>query len=219
MPFKKDIIRELRNSIAKGQYKPGERLTETALSLRFNVSRTPVREALSQLEKEGFVEITPSAGARVVRLSQKNVSDIYDILIVLEGLASRLAASKLTDEQINKLEEYYFLIVRASSQKNMDLVPILNARFHWLIQESTQNSYLTDLEINFRRLVDRFTSIFVLIPEQWEATLREHRQIIDAFKGKNSALAEFVTKEHLEGAKQRLLKYLNEKEPKDHNDP
>ncbi len=210
MPFKKDIIRELRNAIANEEYEPGEHLTETALSRRFNVSRTPIREALNQLEKEGFVEITPSVGARVVTLSQKNVSDIYDILIVLEGLSSRLAAKKLSDEQIEKLEEYHFLMMKASGQKNVDLVSALNNKFHWLIQEATQNSYLIDLEVNYRRLVNRFTPIFVRIPEQWEATLKEHRQIIDAFKGKNSALAEFVTKEHLEGAKQRLLKYLNE---------
>jgi len=215
MSSKKDIVRELRNSIIKGEYKPGKRLTEISLSRRFNVSRTPIREALSWLQKEGFIEIIPAIGARVVKLSLKNVSDVYDILITLEGLASRLAANNLTNEQIDKLEEYHLMMMNALSKKNFDLTSELNIRFHRLIREATNNSYLVDLRINLRYLVDWFNSVFVFIHTQWEETLKEHRLIIDAFKTRNPALAEFVTREHFEGAKKRFLEYFGKDQQKD----
>lgn len=212
MTIKQNILRDLRNAIASGEYKPGERLTEVSLSRRFKVSRTPVREALNQLEKEGFIKITPDIGAKVVKLSLRDISDIYDMLIALEGLASRLAANQLTNEQINKLEEYHMMMVRAAGEENLDLVFELNIQFHWLITEAANNSYLMDVRTNLRKLVDRFANISHLIPGQYEATLTEHRKIIDAFKGRTPALAEFLTKEHLEGAKKRLLNYLREKQ-------
>lgn len=110
---------ELRNAIAWREYKPGEHLKEADLSRRFNVSRTPIREALIQLEKEGFIKMTPEVGAKVVQLSQNDISNIYDILIVLEGLSSRLAYTRLKNEQIDKLEELHLMMVKALGEKKI----------------------------------------------------------------------------------------------------
>jgi DNA-binding GntR family transcriptional regulator len=219
MSIKASILRELRNAIARGEYRPGEHLTESSLSRRFNVSRTPVREALNQLEKEGFIKITPDVGAKVVELSLKDISDIYDMLIALEGLASRLATMQLTNEKIRKLEEYHVMMVKAAGERNLELIFELNIQFHWLITEATNNPYLIEVRTNLRKLVDRFASISHLIPGQYEATLTEHRKIIDAFKGQNPALADFSNREHLEGAKKRLLDYLREKQERGEEGP
>jgi len=164
------------------------------------------------LEKEGFIKMIPDVGAKVVELSLKDISDIYDMLIALEGLASRLATLQLANEKIRKLEEYHMMMVRAAGEKNLELIFELNIQFHWLITEATQNPYLIEMRTNLRRLVDRFASISHLIPGQYEATLTEHRKLIDACKGQNPALAEFLNREHLEGAKKRLLDYLSEKQ-------
>jgi len=208
MPAKQRIIKALRSSITNGEYKPGERLIEANLAKRFKVSRTPIREVLNQLEKEHFIEIIPNVGAEVVTLSLKNVADIYDILIVLEGVASRLATSELVDEQINKLEEYQVLMITAANENNYDLFFELNIKFHRLITEATKNPYLIDFHSNFRNLIYRFASYLAYVPEQGEITLDAHRKIIDAFKMKNPALARFVMEEHLESAKKLLIEYL-----------
>lgn len=209
MNLKNRIITNLRDAIVMGEYKPGEHLTEVSLSRRFKVSRTPIREALNQLEKEGFVKIIPDIGAKVVNLSLKDALDIYDLLIVLEGAACRLASLRINDEQINKLEEFNFLFEKAIGNKNIDLIFQLNFNFHWLITEATKNAYLIEIRANFRRLVDRIARIFPLIPGQPGATLSEHRQIIDALKARNPGLAEFIMREHLENAKNHLVEYLN----------
>lgn len=211
MSLKEKIIRDLRNAIVRREYMPGEHITEAVLCERFNVSRTPVREALNQLEKEGFIRTTPSAGAKVVKLSLKETLDIYDILIILEGASSRLACSNITDGQIQKLEEYNYLFERAKERKNHELLFELNAHFHWLITEATRNAYLIDMRAKFRLLVDRIARLFPSIPGQCEATLVEHKHVIEALKSKNPALAEFNMREHLEAAKRKLQEYLCEK--------
>jgi DNA-binding GntR family transcriptional regulator len=213
--LKEKTLTELRNSILKGEFDPGEHLTEALLSARFNVSRTPIREALNQLEKEGFVKITPAAGARVVKLSLKDTFDIYDILIVLEGAASRLACPLIQGDQLNKLEEYQLLFEKALKERNEDLLFDLNIQFHWLITEATKNSYLIDMRTNFRRLVDRIARIFPHVPGQCEETLLWHRKIIDALKARNPALAEFVMREHLGNAQKNLAEFLREREKED----
>ncbi|MEW5910166.1 MAG: GntR family transcriptional regulator [Thermodesulfobacteriota bacterium] len=211
LSLKEKTITRLRNSILKGEYRPGERLTEEALCGRFKVSRTPVREALHKLEKEGFVKITPAAGARVADLSREEVFHIYDLLIVLEGAASRLASDKITPEQIHKLEEYNLRFENAIEEKNFDLLFDINSRFHWLITEATGNPFLIEIRNNFRRLVDRIARIFPHIPGQCAESLLEHKKIIDALKGKNPSLAEFIMREHLENAKQNLHNHFMNK--------
>jgi DNA-binding GntR family transcriptional regulator len=212
MSLKEKIIRELRDAIVHREYAPGERLTEIALCERFNVSRTPVREALNQLEKEGLIKIIQSVGAKVVRLSLDETLKIYDILIILEGASSRLACPEITDDQLRRLEEYNFLFERAMEEKNADLLFELNSHFHWLITEATKNTYLIEMRANFRLLVDRIARIFPTIPGQAQATLVEHKQVINALKSRNPSLAEFTMREHLEGAKRKLDEYLREKE-------
>jgi len=217
MRLKEMVVGSLRDAIIRGEYRPGERLVENDLCARFQVSRTPVREALDQLDREGFLKITPGAGARIAELSLKDVLDIYDILIVLEGSAARLACPHINDEQIAKLEEYDFLFQEARKKGDEELLFQLNLRFHWLITEATDNRHLIDMRLCFRRLIDSISRIFPQIPEQIEVTIGEHRQILDALKARNPSLAEFTMREHLEGAKHKLKEYLDKKEVEAHN--
>jgi DNA-binding GntR family transcriptional regulator len=210
MNLKEGVIRELQRAITAGEYQPGEHLTEAALCERFKVSRTPIREALNQLEKEGFVKITPAAGARVVELSPQQIMDVYDLLIIMEGAASRLASGHITEEQIRKLEEYNFLFEKAVEQGNAELSFQINWQFHWLITEATRNPYLIDVRLNFRRLIDRIGPVFALMPAQVKASLNEHRRITQALKARNPALSEFLMREHLETAKKRLAAHLQQ---------
>ncbi len=210
--IRKRIVLNLREAIVRGEYAPGAHLVESELCARFKASRTPVREALAQLEKEGFVRTTPASGARVIELSIEDVSHIYDMLIVLEGAASRLACNRIHEEQIAQLEEHTFLFEKARQENNAEFLFELNNRFHWLITSETGNRYLIDMRSNFRALVDRISRIFPHIPEQLEATIIDHHQIVAALKARNPALAEFVMRAHLENAKKQIIAYLRGRE-------
>jgi DNA-binding GntR family transcriptional regulator len=209
MRLKEVVARELRNAIIKGKHRPGERLVENDLCAHFRVSRTPIREALDQLDREGFLKITPGAGAKVVEFSQKDTLDLYDLLITLEGAAARLACPHISDEQIAKLEEYDFLFQEAAKGGDDELLFQLNHRFHWLITEATDNRHLIEMRLNFRQLIDKISRTFPWIPQQTNVTLEEHERIVDALKTRNPARAEFTMREHLEGAKHKLKEYLD----------
>lgn len=104
-PLRIQVFNTLEDAILNGSYKEGDSLNELRLSKSLGVSRTPVREALMQLELEGLVKNIPNKGAVVVGISEQDVEDIYEIRIRTEGLAARLCAEKITDEELEELEQ------------------------------------------------------------------------------------------------------------------
>ncbi len=201
---------ELRKAIARGEYRPGQRLTEAALCERFKVSRTPIREALRELEAEGLVTVTSNLGASVVKLTPENMNNIYDMLIVLEGTACSMAATRMSEEDIVRLEDCHFRITQAATEKNYDLVFELNRRFHVIIVESTANPYLIQMRRLMSQLSNRFGRLTLtpMVPGQMVATLEEHPEVIAAIRKRNPGMAEFQGRRHMESAKKFTLKYF-----------
>ena len=103
------VFHRIREDILSGKYKKNEELKEKTIGEELGVSRTPVREALRQLELEGLVTIIPNKGAYVVGLSVGDIQDIYEMRSVLEGLCAKRAAMKATQEQLEELEEILVL--------------------------------------------------------------------------------------------------------------
>jgi DNA-binding GntR family transcriptional regulator len=179
-------MRDLRDAIVNREYKPGERVTEAMLFEKFKVSRTPVGEALNQLKKEAFIKIIPAPGAKVVKLSLKDTLDIYDILIILEGLFCRLACGKIIEDQITKMEEYNYLFERVADQQNAQLLFEFKAHFHWLITaakyEFLSYRHAGELPPNARLHCAHFSDY----PGQCQATLVEHKHIYRSCQIKES---------------------------------
>ena len=103
------VFQKIRDNILNGTYKENDELRETAIGKELGVSRTPVREALRQLELEGLVTIIPNRGAYVSGISHKDIWDIYKIRSMLEGLCARWGAEHITEEQLDQLEESLLL--------------------------------------------------------------------------------------------------------------
>jgi len=211
MKLNENVSIHLRKAIAKGEYRPGQRLTEMALCERFKVSRTPVREALRELQAEGLIMISPDLGASVVKLTREDLNNLYDVLILLESNACSLASVKMNAEQILRLEECNFKITLAAAEKNYDLLFELNCHFHNLIVESTANPYLIQMRNNIGRLTNRFGrfTLTPIVPEQIQATLTEHPEVIEAIKNGNPGTAEFQGRKHMESAKKFTLNYFD----------
>src|SRR5699024_3546360 len=135
------VFQKVREDILSGVYKEHEELRETVLSKKLGVSRTPVREALRQLELEGLVTMIPNKGAYVTGISQKDVYDIYRIRSVLEGLCARWATEHITEEQIEGLEEIILLsefhLERSGEQAGQ--VTELAGKFHKVLYEASNS--------------------------------------------------------------------------------
>src|SRR5699024_5008816 len=157
------VFQKLRDDILSGKYKEHDELRETTLGKELGVSRTPVREALRQLELEGLVTIIPNKGAYVTGISQKDIRDIYVIRSMLEGLCARWAAQHITEEQLDELEETILLSEfqrKKGSGFSTEQITVIDGRFHTILYEASGSRILGHLLRDFHNYVraDRKTA-------------------------------------------------------------
>lgn len=196
----------IREAIQTGRYTPGQRLIADELAQELGTSRMPIREALRRLEVAGLVSIVPHRGAVVNELSKHEIVEIYHIRAVLEGLAARLAASRLTPESAERLHGFLEAMEGANAT-GAGLEPILriNREFHVTIWQLAQAPRLQEILENLYDSSNRFRNISTALPGRLEQVFREHRQIVEALAAGDAAAAERFANTHHENTAQRLL--------------
>ncbi|MDD3218621.1 MAG: GntR family transcriptional regulator [Lachnospiraceae bacterium] len=192
------VFNKIRSDILSGRYAQGEELKEATLGEEIGVSRTPVREALRQLELEGLVEIVPNKGAHVTGISHEDVRDIYQMRSYLEGLAARWAAERISDEDINEMEEVILLaefsLKKASKQ---DQMVRFDNEFHQIMYRAAGSRMMEHVLRDFHRYVQlaRITSMKDL--DRATKSVEEHKAILEAIKNRDGDLAEKLANEHI----------------------
>ena len=199
------VFNAIENAILDGEYKDGDSLNELRLSKELGISRTPVREALMQLELEGLVRNVPNKGAVVVGVTEQDIHDIYEIRIRIEGLAARLCAENITEdelralEQIVDLQEFYLL------KNGTEQIWKLDGDFHKIIYDASRSRPLRFTHSNFHNYIKKARDISVQTEGRAEKTVAEHRAILDAIKAHNGDLAEQLTAKHISNAEDNLF--------------
>ena len=199
------VFRRLREDILSGVYKENDELREAAIGEELGVSRTPVREALRQLELEGLVSIIPNKGAYVTGISLKDVHDIYMIRSMLEGLCARWATRYITEEQIEELEEVILLsefhLKRKSADKmgaeKAQQVSELDGKFHKVLYHASNSRILEHVLSDFHKYVKMARTMSVEEESRAEKSIEEHRSILEAIKSRDEDLAERLANEHI----------------------
>ena len=206
------VYNEVREALLCGQFKKGEWLTEHMLTQKLGVSRTPVRSALQRLAEDGLVSMTPNRGAVVIGIAKEDIVDIYRIRMRLEGLASAMAAEKITDEAKQKLSENVALFEFYVQRQDTEHIEELDTAFHSMIYEAsgsrTLERILTDLHSNTKA----YRSQSLCVPGRLARTLEEHKEILGAILTGNAEKAEKLTSAHIECAMQNMLVILAENE-------
>ncbi|HHV72097.1 MAG TPA: GntR family transcriptional regulator [Clostridia bacterium] len=200
------VFKQLSDQILNGEYKPGESLVETKLAKELGVSRTPIREALRQLELEGLVVSIPNKGVFVRGISEQDIEDIYAIRFLVEGLAARWAAEKITEEELNELKETVDLMEFYISKGDMDRVFELDTKFHDLIYSASKSRPLCFVLGSLHNFVQRARVGSVKVPGRADKTLIEHRSIVQAFENRDPDAAEKALTNHVLSAKANWLK-------------
>ena len=139
------VFHRLRKDILNGKYKENEELREVAIAGELGVSRTPVREALRQLELEGLVLIIPNKGAYVQGITEKDVEDIYMIRSLLEGLCVKIATQKISPQKIEELEENIILSEFHAKKMHGEQLAELDNNFHEILYEASESKILEHL--------------------------------------------------------------------------
>lgn len=198
------VFRTLRERILTGKYQAGSELREITIGKELGVSRTPVREALRQLELEGLVRIVPNKGAYVNGISNEDVNDIYMIRTRLEGLAARLAAKRITQEQLREMEELLVLSDFYREKEMTEQLAALDGKFHMILYEACGSRMLKHLLTDFHRYVQMARRNSVKTAERAEKSICEHRDILNAMKEKDEEKAERLMEEHIRHVVQHL---------------
>jgi len=200
------IVEDLKAGIANGTFKPGQRLVETHLSELFGVNRSRIREALRKLEQDGFAKIIPNIGAFVLEFSQKDLEHIFDLMSVLEGLAVRVITPFVTSEQLQSME---VLIKKMEATEKATQFYEYNNDLHSLLITWSENDDLIKLTENLRLRIRCIFLQTLFGPGQIAASIREHRELLQAMTERKAEKAEKLMRNHILNAKIRLFKYLN----------
>lgn len=195
----------VRENILDGVYKAGENLIEMRLAEDLKVSRTPVREAIRQLELEGLVETIPNKGAIVKGINKKDMEDIYKIRLVLEGLAVKWAIEEISDEKIKELQETYELMEFYTNKGDIENIEKLNTRFHEIIYEASKSNMLLHILKDFQVYAKLARYDSLKCSGRMEESLKEHGKILDAIKKRDYKLAEKHLINHVANSSKNIL--------------
>lgn len=203
--LEESVFLTLEEEILSGQLKRGETLTETSLSQRLGVSRTPLRGALARLGDEGLVEITPNRGAVVVGIGDEELRDIYKIRIRLEGLASSEAAIRISDDDKARLREILELSEFYIARRDAEKLKELDSEFHSIIYRASGNRLLSKTLTELHRNIQFYRKRSLSAGDRLEKSVMEHKEILAAIECGDSEAADRLTSAHIEAALNNLL--------------
>ena len=194
----------LEKAIMEGEIKPGERLSESGLARRYGISRGPLREAIGQLEGRRLVERVSNLGARVVSLSHEDLLDLLTVRESLEGMASRLAAERIPDREIARLERLL--------SDHADTEPVKSGRgyfqgpgdsdLHQIILKACGNRRLIGmLGGELYSLLRLYRHHMSMRPGRPAAALQEHREIVAAIRARDGDAAEAAMRRHIRSSR------------------
>ncbi|MGI6097121.1 MAG: GntR family transcriptional regulator [Dethiobacteria bacterium] len=202
------ISDELRHKIVTGKLKPGEGLTEKKLAEEFKVSRTPIREAIRQLETEGLVRLSPKKGAIVEGITGRDIEEIYTIRMMIEGLAARWAAERITREEAEKLRELIEFLEFFQGKGEVERMTDLDNKFHQLILEASKSKALKHALRGFMYYAQQARITSIASPGRAEKMYAEHLRVYKAIVDRNPEEAEKAMQEHVMQARSNLLVYI-----------
>ncbi len=210
--FKQKAYLALKNAIvAMDIYRSRDdiRLDERRLAQDFGISRTPVREAMAQLESEGFVRAVPRRGIYVVRKTKREVLEMITAWAALESMAARLITETASDEEIASLRRMFATFERGQVQAKLDEYSEVNIEFHQSIIRLSRNQVLINLAENLfthMRMIRRKT-----IGEKDRAarSIRDHINIIEAIEQRDTERAGGLVRDHALGLAEHVEKYAD----------
>jgi DNA-binding GntR family transcriptional regulator len=191
-------VRELiEESIATGRFAPGMRLDETMLAERFNVSRTPLREALFQLASVGIIEMTPRRGSVVTEVTPHQLFEMFEVMGELEGMCGRLAARRMSHAEQERLVESLRACENARKAMNPDRYYYENQQFHHLIYAGSHNAFLEQQASALHRRLSPYRRLQLRVRDRVPKSFSEHEGIVSALISGQSEQAAELLRAHI----------------------
>ena len=203
---------ELRQQIVSRTIPPGTKLSESSLCRQWNISRTPLREALRQLESEGLVTSQRNKGFTINPITLDDLTQLYPIRICLEGLAGRLATPSLSKdpEKLRILEKLCAEMERLFRKGDIESYILKNNEFHSFIWHTCGNKWLIRILENLDSHVNRFIVKALHVPNRIGRSVREHRDIYERLKtGNGKAVEKAIQNNHRKSFEDLKREFVN----------
>jgi DNA-binding GntR family transcriptional regulator len=192
-----ELKTQLEREIVSGALRPGQRLDELSLATRFEVSRTPVREALLQLASIGLVEMRPRRGAIVASIGLKDLLDMFEVMAELEGMCARLAARRISDQECADLRAIFEESKAAVHEQDYDAYYACNVKFHETLYLASRNIFLADQTMALRNRLAPYRRSQLHQHGRLPGSLAEHESILIAIENRDVGKVENLMKQHL----------------------
>jgi len=192
-----EVASRLRSMVFERQLMPGQWIDELALARDWQISRTPLREALKVLAAEGLVTLVPRQGCKVTELSEDDADELFPVMALLEGRCAFEAVTKATPAEVKALRRLHDVLEKHAAAKNVDGYYRANHEFHTKVQALAANRWLDRATNDLRRFLRLLRGRQLNWPGRIEASINEHRVLIDAIEHGDAARAERVMHDHL----------------------
>ena len=196
------VAEELERMIIRGELQAGDRINESALAQVFSISRGPIREACRSLEKSNLVRVVTNRGVFVREMSVAQAAEIYDVRAHIFGLAGRLAASRIT---LQDVAELLSMVADMQEAKDIDSYYPLNVAFHTRLVELSGNSRVAELYYSLGKELHLFRRRGLVGGDAMVMSNHEHMRIVEALRDHNGDLSERTMADHILAGKARLL--------------
>jgi len=188
---------EIENEIVAGKFQPGERLDEVSLAERYNVSRTPIREALHALAASGLVEVRPHRGTIVADVSPDRLHEMFEVMAELEAMCGRLAARRMSETEHGQLKDAHAACGAAADAEHSDRYYYENERFHFCIYEGSHNGFLAEQCKTLHRRLQAYRRLQLRVRNRMATSFREHGEIAAALEAGDGEKAAQLLRRHV----------------------
>ncbi len=199
------VYAHIREDIIEGRYANGDYLVETKLAEELDVSRTPIREALKQLELEDLVVSMPNRGVMVQGMSGQDIDDIFTVRYLLEGQAAYWAAQRIDEANLSRLTEIVELMEMYTRKNDVSNLARLDTEFHDVIFSASNSRILRHILTSLHRNTRQVRMNSLTTPERPSHSLSEHRAIFDAVEHHRAAEAKAAMEAHVQNAHNRRM--------------
>jgi DNA-binding GntR family transcriptional regulator len=192
-----EIASHLREMIMKGELKEGEKINENKFCDSWGISKTPLREALRVLKTEGLISLVPNRGSYVTRPTFKEIKEMFDVMAALEGVSAFIATESMSDKDFSKLEKLHRQLEQSYQIRNQKQYVHTNNLFHKFVQKLAGNKTLNQILSTLRKRILLYRYQSLNLPERFDQSIKEHREILEAFQKRDPEKAELLMRMHL----------------------
>jgi len=200
------VVDHLRRFIVEGVLEPGRKLNERELCETLGISRTPLREALKVLASEGLIEISPNRGASVLKMSEAELRETFELMSGLEAFSGELACERITPAEIAEIKALHYAMLACRAQNDLAGYYSRNQAIHDKINEAARNSALrqTYIAVNRRLQALRFRSNFETA--KWDRAVHDHAEMLEALDARDGKRLAAILRQHLLDKRDAVLR-------------